>query len=115
MALITHVLFPIMCFDEQDKELWEDDPHEFVRKTFDIMEDYTSQRVAACNLIIDLCKKRTQTTLVPTLEMCVGVCILKTKKVFSIAASSSNCTYYWALAFQNGPQMLKSPLNSGFI
>ena len=40
MALISHVLFPIMCFDEQDKELWEDDPHEFVRKTFDIMEDY---------------------------------------------------------------------------
>jgi hypothetical protein len=72
MALISHVLFPIMCFDEQDKELWEEDPHEFVRKSYDIMEDYTSQRVAACNLIIDLCKKRTQTTLVPTLEMCVG-------------------------------------------
>jgi importin-7 len=83
MALISHVLFPIMCFDEQDKELWEDDPHEFVRKTFDIMEDYTSQRVAACNLIIDLCKKRTQTTLVPTLEMCVGVCILQKKKKLS--------------------------------
>ena len=31
MALITHVLFPIMCFDAKDKELWEDDPHEFVR------------------------------------------------------------------------------------
>jgi hypothetical protein len=24
------------------------------------MEDYTSQRVAACNLVIDLCNKRTQ-------------------------------------------------------
>ena len=72
MALITHVLFPMLCFDAKDQELWEDDPHEFVRKTHDIMEDYTSERVASCNLIIDLCKKRTQTTLVPTLEMCVG-------------------------------------------
>ena len=72
MALVSHVLFPLLCFDEKDKEMWEDDPHEFVRKTYDIMEDYTSARVAACNLVIDLCKKRTQTTLVPTLEMCVG-------------------------------------------
>lgn len=55
-----------------DQELWEDDPQEFVRKTYDIMEDYTSERVAACNLVIDLCKKRTTTTLVPTLEMCVA-------------------------------------------
>jgi hypothetical protein len=47
MALISHVLFPILCFDAKDKELWEDDPHEFVRKTYDIMEDYTSERVAA--------------------------------------------------------------------
>lgn len=43
-----------------------------MRKTYDIMEDYTSERVAACNLVIDLCKKRTTTTLVPTLEMCVA-------------------------------------------
>ena len=55
-----------------DQELWEEDPHEFVRKTYDIMEDYTSERVAACNLVIDLCKVRTKTTLVPTLEMCVA-------------------------------------------
>ena len=50
----------MLCFDDKDKELWQDDPHEFVRKTYDIMEDYTSQRVAACNLVIDLCNKRTQ-------------------------------------------------------
>ena len=52
MALITHVLFPMLCFDAKDQELWEDDPHEFVRKTHDIMEDYTSERVASCNLIL---------------------------------------------------------------
>lgn len=84
----------MLCFDEADKELWEDDPNEFIRKQNDIMEDFTSQRVAACNLVIvsslrvthtrslvvklteylaqDLCKKRTKTTLVPTLEFCVS-------------------------------------------
>jgi len=72
MALVSHVLFPMLCFDQNDQELWEDDPQEFVRKAYDIMEDFTSQRVAACNLINDLCKKRTKTALLPTLEMCVG-------------------------------------------
>jgi hypothetical protein len=42
----TQVLFPMMCFDESDEELWTDDPQEFIRKTYDIMEDYTSPRVA---------------------------------------------------------------------
>lgn len=72
IPLIMQVLFPMLCFDDADEELWTDDPNEFIRKSNDIMEDYQSQRVGACNLIIDLCKKRTTTTLLPTLEFCVG-------------------------------------------
>jgi len=71
-VLITQVLFPMLCFDAADQELWNDDPQEFVRKSNDIMEDFASQRVAASNLIIDLCKKRTASTLLPTLEFCVA-------------------------------------------
>ena len=44
------VLFPMLCFDDKDKELWQEDPHEFVRKTYDIMEDYTSQVAAHTSL-----------------------------------------------------------------
>ena len=71
MPLVCQVLFPMMCFDERDAELWSDDPTEFVRKTYDVMEDFESQRVASCNLVIDLCKKRTKTCLMPILEFCV--------------------------------------------
>lgn len=31
-ALLQHVLFPLMCFSDEDQELWADDPHEYVRK-----------------------------------------------------------------------------------
>jgi hypothetical protein len=26
------VVLPLLCFDEEDAELWEEDPQEFVRK-----------------------------------------------------------------------------------
>jgi hypothetical protein len=31
-ALILQVVLPQLCFDDEDAELWEDDPQEFVRK-----------------------------------------------------------------------------------
>lgn len=30
--IVNNVAFPMMCFDEQDQELWDDDPAEFIRK-----------------------------------------------------------------------------------
>lgn len=30
--LMARVLFPLMCFDDADAELWEDDPQEYIRK-----------------------------------------------------------------------------------
>ncbi len=30
--LMARVLFPLMCFDDSDAELWADDPQEYIRK-----------------------------------------------------------------------------------
>eukprot|EP00983_Pelagomonas_calceolata_P040597 1137682-Pelagomonas_calceolata.AAC.5 len=31
-ALLLNVAFPMMCFSDEDMELWTDDPHEYIRK-----------------------------------------------------------------------------------
>ncbi len=31
-ALMQRVLFPLMCFSEDDDVLWRDDPQEYIRK-----------------------------------------------------------------------------------
>lgn len=31
-VLLPQVVLPLLCFDEEDAELWEEDPQEFVRK-----------------------------------------------------------------------------------
>ena len=30
--LLTKCVFDLMCFDDEDAELWEDDPQEYIRK-----------------------------------------------------------------------------------
>ena len=39
-ALLENVVLPIMSFNEDDQDLWETDPYEYVRVKFDIFEDF---------------------------------------------------------------------------
>lgn len=34
VAIIQDVIFPIMSFSDQDQELWETDPHEYIKLKF---------------------------------------------------------------------------------
>lgn len=58
VAIIQDVLFPIMSFSDQDQELWETDPHEYIKLKFDIFEDYATPVPAAQSLLHSCCKKR---------------------------------------------------------
>lgn len=57
-ALIQDVIFPLMSFSEQDQELWESDPYEYIRIKFDVYEDFGTPVPAAQGFLSDACKKR---------------------------------------------------------
>lgn len=56
--LIFEVIHPVLCLTPKDMQLWQEDPHEFVRKTNDVFEDFLDPVYAAANLLSDLCTKR---------------------------------------------------------
>jgi len=56
--ILMRVAFPLMCFSGEDAELWAEDPHEYIRKGYDILEDMYSPKTAAANLAHDLCAAR---------------------------------------------------------
>mmetsp|Transcript_35700 Transcript_35700/g.79404 ORF Transcript_35700/g.79404 Transcript_35700/m.79404 type:complete len:941 (+) Transcript_35700:266-3088(+) len=56
--LLMGVAFPLMCFNDEDAELWRDDPQEYIRKGYDILEDMYSPRTAAGNFAHELCKRK---------------------------------------------------------
>ena len=45
--LLFTIVFPLLCFSERDASLWDEDPTEYVRKEFDVIEDFYSPRTAA--------------------------------------------------------------------
>uniref|UniRef100_A0A8C5MQS0 Importin 8 n=1 Tax=Leptobrachium leishanense TaxID=445787 RepID=A0A8C5MQS0_9ANUR len=52
------VIFPLMCYQDEDEDLWNEDPTEYIRIKFDVFEDYVSPSTAARNLLYTASEKR---------------------------------------------------------
>lgn len=72
-VLFSDLLLPLLSFSARDAELWEDDPHEYVRKEFDMVEDFYSPRTAATNLLGSLSAKRAKDCLHGIVTTCSQV------------------------------------------
>ncbi|KAG2439798.1 hypothetical protein HYH02_010433 [Chlamydomonas schloesseri] len=57
-GLLHNVAFPLMAFNDEDDRLWAEDPQEYIRKGYDILEDMYSPKTAAANFAHDLCSKK---------------------------------------------------------
>ncbi|KCV71231.1 hypothetical protein H696_02181 [Fonticula alba] len=68
--VFSHVLFKLVCFSDDDQELWEDDPHEFLRRKFNFELEYTNPSTAAISCI-NLAGARRKSTLMPMLLFCI--------------------------------------------
>jgi hypothetical protein len=72
-GIVEHAVMPLLSFDVEDAELWEDDPHEYVRKGYDVIEDIYSSKTAAMSVIDALCNSRKKTQLDPIMGHIVSV------------------------------------------
>ncbi|XP_062112025.1 importin beta-like SAD2 [Humulus lupulus] len=57
-VILFEIVFPLMCFNDNDQKLWDEDPHEYVRKGYDIIEDLYSPRIASMDFVSELVRKR---------------------------------------------------------
>nr|GEX97830.1 importin beta-like SAD2 [Tanacetum cinerariifolium] len=57
-VVLFEIIFPLMCFNEKDQKLWEEDPQEYIRKGYDIIEDLYSPRTAAMDFVSELVRRR---------------------------------------------------------
>ncbi|XP_077196070.1 importin-8 isoform X2 [Paroedura picta] len=57
-TLCEEVIFSLMCYKDEDEELWQEDPYEYIRMKFDVFEDYASPTTAAQILLYTAAKKR---------------------------------------------------------
>eukprot|EP00112_Aurelia_sp_Birch-Aquarium-sp1_P018256 Seg4332.3 transcript_id=Seg4332.3/GoldUCD/mRNA.D3Y31 product=Importin-7 protein_id=Seg4332.3/GoldUCD/D3Y31 len=73
-AIIRDIVFPLMCYSKSDEELWNEDPHEYIKVKNDLFEDflYISPVAAAKKVLIDLNTKR-RGVLEPTIQFIMEV------------------------------------------
>lgn len=60
--LISHLIFPILCQSDEDIELFETDPSEYLHRKLNIYEETSSPDVAATNFLVTLSKSRKKQT-----------------------------------------------------
>ncbi|KAG5179075.1 armadillo-type protein [Tribonema minus] len=61
--LLFQVVFPLLCLRDDDLDLFESDPHEFVHRANDPMQDFLDPKLPAINLILDMVKYRPKDSL----------------------------------------------------
>ncbi|KAJ0988973.1 hypothetical protein J5N97_007329 [Dioscorea zingiberensis] len=54
--VLLEIIYPLMCFNDDDAKLWNEDPYEYVRRGYDDIEDLYSPRIAAMNFLRELAK-----------------------------------------------------------
>ncbi|XP_013636999.1 PREDICTED: importin beta-like SAD2 [Brassica oleracea var. oleracea] len=72
-VLLFEIVFPLMCFNDSDQKLWEEDPHEYVRKGYNIIEDLYSPRTASMDFVNELVQKRGKENLPKFVQFVVGI------------------------------------------
>ncbi|KAI4338873.1 hypothetical protein MLD38_023880 [Melastoma candidum] len=72
-VLLFEIVFPLTCFSDNDQKLWDEDPHEYVRKGYDIIEDLYSSRTAAMDFVSELVRKRRKDNLHKFIQFIVEI------------------------------------------
>ncbi|KAF2244258.1 ARM repeat-containing protein [Trematosphaeria pertusa] len=60
--LISHLIFPVLCQSDEDIELFEEEPQEYLHRKLNFYEEVTSPDVAATNFLVTLTKSRRKQT-----------------------------------------------------
>ncbi|CAN6901566.1 unnamed protein product [Brassica oleracea] len=72
-VLLFEIIFPLMCFNNDDQVLWDEDPHEYVRKGYDIIEDLYSSKTASMDFVTELVRKRGKGNFPKFIQFIVGI------------------------------------------
>ena len=61
-SLITHLIFPMLCQTDEDIDMFENDPSEYLHRKLNLYEEVTSPDIAATNFLMQLAKTRKKQT-----------------------------------------------------
>ncbi|KAF0718506.1 Aste57867_1650 [Aphanomyces stellatus] len=66
--VLFQVVHPLLCLSAADLDLFANDPHEYIRRSSDVLGEYLNPVCAAEGLLLELCTKRGKDCVVKVLE-----------------------------------------------
>uniref|UniRef100_A0AAQ4RFT4 Importin N-terminal domain-containing protein n=1 Tax=Gasterosteus aculeatus aculeatus TaxID=481459 RepID=A0AAQ4RFT4_GASAC len=68
-TICQEVIFPLMCYKDEDEKLWQEDPYEYIRMKFNLYDDQALPATAAQGVLYKAARKRKQ-VLPQMMEFC---------------------------------------------
>uniref|UniRef100_A0AAX7VTM4 Importin N-terminal domain-containing protein n=1 Tax=Astatotilapia calliptera TaxID=8154 RepID=A0AAX7VTM4_ASTCA len=68
-TICQEVIFPLMCYKDEDEKLWQEDPYEYIRMKFNLYDDHALPVTAAQSLLCKAARKRKE-VLPQMMEFC---------------------------------------------
>lgn len=72
-TLVRDVLFPMVCFNQKDYQIWTEDPQEYIRREYDLLAEYRSVKSAALDVLCTLAQVRSDETFNMIMDMVVSI------------------------------------------
>ncbi|KAJ4939858.1 hypothetical protein JOQ06_029294 [Pogonophryne albipinna] len=69
MTICQEVIFPLMCYKDEDEKLWQEDPYEYIRMKFNLYDDHALPATAAQSFLCKAARKRKE-VLPQMMEFC---------------------------------------------
>ncbi|XP_054655846.1 importin-8 isoform X1 [Dunckerocampus dactyliophorus] len=57
-TICQEVIFPLMCYKDEDERLWQEDPFEYIHMKFNLYDDHALPATAAQSLLCNAARKR---------------------------------------------------------
>uniref|UniRef100_A0A1A8RM90 Importin 8 n=1 Tax=Nothobranchius rachovii TaxID=451742 RepID=A0A1A8RM90_9TELE len=71
-TICQEVIFPLMCYKDEDERVWQEDPYEYIRMKFNLYDDYAFPAMAAQGLLCKTAHKRKE-VLPQMMEFCLQI------------------------------------------
>ncbi|XP_035003852.1 importin-8 isoform X6 [Hippoglossus stenolepis] len=68
-TICQEVIFPLMCYKDEDEKLWQEDPYEYIRMKFNLYDDHALPATAAQSFLCKAARKRKE-VLPQMMEFC---------------------------------------------
>ncbi|GAV52365.1 hypothetical protein ZYGR_0AG03560 [Zygosaccharomyces rouxii] len=71
-TLLEHVIFPLLCPNEDKLEIFETDPQEYIHRNLELWDENYSPDLAAVSVLTTAVTKHGKTTLQPTIQFVIA-------------------------------------------